>query len=169
VNPKGGEIMRTTRCRAGAVAILSLVLSAVGCARVRFYKDEAHTQETGIKYHEARPHLLVVHTGQKDNPVRVELISMPDLEHPRYAVYEPGWGTHKFSLKLQNGIMTEFGQDADSKGPETLRALVEGVSAAGGLTKEPAGADGTGPGVTLYEIRVEQGRTVLRPVAIEPP
>jgi hypothetical protein len=102
-----------------------------GCAGVKFYSDADLTQRTGLKYYVAKPYLLVTRNGAKDTPLKVEVIQLPDLQNPNYAVYKPGWGTHEFALKVSNGILTEYNQKADSKGPETITALADLASKAG--------------------------------------
>lgn len=106
-------------------------LLLTSCANVTFHSDPELTQKTGLKYYTAKPYLLVSRTGNKDNPVKVELIQLPDLEHPNFALYHPGWGSHQFNLTLSNGILTAYGQTADSKGPETIKAVADLASAAG--------------------------------------
>lgn len=109
--------------------VTTLLLPA--CANVSFHSDPSLQARTGLKYYIAKPYLLVSRTGSKDNPVKVDLIQLPDLEHPNYAVYHPGWGSHQFNLTLSNGIMTTYGQTADSKGPETIKAVADLASQAG--------------------------------------
>lgn len=101
------------------------------CANVSFHSDPSLQARTGLKYYIAKPYLLVSRTGNKDNPVKIDLIQLPDLEHPNYAVYHPGWGSHQFNLTLTNGILTTYGQTADSKGPETIKAVADLASQAG--------------------------------------
>src|SRR6185295_9501305 len=91
-----------------------LVLLAAGCAGVKFYETADLKHETGVKVYTAKPYLLVTHTGNKDSPEKVEIIQLPDQANPYYAKYRAGWGTHEFSLKLQNGILTEYNQKTDS-------------------------------------------------------
>jgi hypothetical protein len=121
--------MRKYRSR-GLVAI-AFSLTLGGCAGVTFYSDPALTQRTGLKYYIAKPYLLVTRDAAKDAPLKVDVIQLPDLEHPNYGVYKPGWGTHEFALKVTNGILTEYNQKADSKGPETIGAVADLMSKAG--------------------------------------
>src|SRR5947207_13666480 len=66
----------------------------VACANVTFHSDAALTQKTGLKFYQAKPYLLVEYIGAKDNPIKIEVISLPDLEHPTYALYTPGLASH---------------------------------------------------------------------------
>ena len=95
------------------------------CADVKFYSDPALTQKTGLKFHQPKPYVLVTKTGNKESPTKVEVIYLPDLSTPNFAVYKPGWGKHKFSLTLANGILTQYGQETDSQGPETIKAIAD--------------------------------------------
>jgi hypothetical protein len=107
---------------------MCLVLS---CANVTFHSDAELKKETGLKYYTAKPYLLIGPTGNKDAPMKAEIISLPDLENPTYAKYHPGWGSHHFSLAVTaNGNLSSYGQTTDSKGPETIAALSGLVTAA---------------------------------------
>ncbi len=97
---------------------------ALSCANVTFHTDPELTKRTGLKYYTAKPYLLVGPTGNKDAPFKAEIISLPDLEHPTYAIFHPGWGQHQFSLAVaSNGNLSSYGQTADSKIPETIAAV----------------------------------------------
>jgi len=113
------------------VSIIGITVLLAGCAGVTFYSDSNLKQRTGLKYYIAKPYLLVARNAAKDTPLKVEVIQLPDLENPNYGVYKPGWGTHEFALKVTNGILTEYNQKADSKGPETISALADLASKAG--------------------------------------
>src|SRR5712671_1266152 len=108
-------------------------LMSPGCANVTFHSDAALTQKSGLKFYNSKPYLMVSYTGAKDNPVKVEVISLPDLEHPTYAIYHPGWGSHNFTLAQNtNSTLSSYGQTADSKGPETLNAVAGLLTSATG-------------------------------------
>lgn len=95
----------------------------ISCSSVAFYKDEQLTNPTGLRYYSAKPYLLVSHTGAKDKPVEVRFEYLPNLEDPTYAKFIPGFGQHDFSLKLTNGILTEYGQKGDTKVDELLSSV----------------------------------------------
>jgi len=124
IPPERGQICRI-------IALIALATSLGGCAGVTFYSDAGLTHRTGLKYYIAKPYLLVTRNGAKDTPLKVDVIQLPDLENPNYAVYKPGWGTHEFALKVSNGILTEYNQKADSKGPETIGAIADLAAKAG--------------------------------------
>ena len=131
--------------RLATTAASLLLLFSTGCATVKFYEDDLLTKETGLQYHSPKPYLLVAKTGAKDKPVEVQVIYLPDLTKPRFAKYRPGLGTHEFTLNLSNGILTSYGQKADSKIPETIQAVgslatsLASAAATGGLV--PQGLD----------------------------
>jgi hypothetical protein len=92
------------------------------------------SRHTGLKYYTAKPYLLIGPTGNKDAPLKAEIISLPDLEHPTYAIYHPGWGQHIFSLAVSsNGNLSSYGQTADTKIPETIAAVGSLMSGVGAL------------------------------------
>jgi hypothetical protein len=110
------------------ISLLPIFLNA--CANVTFHSDPELKTRTGLQYYISKPYLLVSRTGNKDSPIKVDVIQLPDLEHPVYAVYHPGWGSHQFTLSLNNGILSSYGQTADSKGPETIKAVADLASEA---------------------------------------
>lgn len=114
----------SVKIRGRTIGVGVLVIFLAGCANVTFYRDPSLKREsrTGLLYYPAKPYLLVTRTGNKESPIKAEIVSLPDTERPFYAVYRPGWGSHQFNLKLANGILTEYGQITDSKGPETIGA-----------------------------------------------
>jgi hypothetical protein len=139
------------RCSFGGILLAGAVSWITGCANVTFHSDAALTQRTGLKFFTAKPYLLIGPTGNKDAPVKAEIISLPDLEHPTYAVYHPGWGSHNFSLAVgSNGTLSSYGQTADSKGPETISALTGALTSAATLTNAVKAAPLYTPSPNLY-------------------
>lgn len=122
--PMRGRIRRV-------MGLIALAISFGGCAGVTFYSDADLKHRTGIKYYIAKPYLLVTRNAAKDTPLKVDVVQLPDVENPNYAVYKPGWGTHEFALKVSNGILTDYNQKADSKGPETIGAIADLAAKAG--------------------------------------
>ena len=97
-------------CLLHQILLGGALCSLCACANVTFHSDAALTQRTGLKYYTAKPYLLIGPTGNKDAPVKAEIISLPDLEHPTYAIYHPGWGSHNFSLAVaSNGSLSSYG------------------------------------------------------------
>src|ERR1700726_4309290 len=128
------------------IATSVMLALLAGCAHVTFHSDPELTQKTGLKYYTAKPYLLVSFTGSKDSPVKIDVISLPDLEHPTYVVYHPGWGQHILNLAVgTNGTLSSYGQTADSKGPETISALASLLGSVG------TSASGVGTAVTAFK------------------
>jgi hypothetical protein len=122
------------------VPAIGCIWLLTSCANVTFHPAVANgmapnlSKQTGLKYYTAKPYLLVGPTGNKDAPFKAEIISLPDLENPTYAVYHPGWGQHIFSLAVSsNGNLSSYGQTADSKIPETIAAVGSLMSGGGAL------------------------------------
>lgn len=112
-----------------AIALGGSVLVG-GCAHVTFHPQQQRADlpdtsiQTGVKYYNTKPYLLVSYTGSKDTPVSVSQINLPDLEHPVYAIYHPGLGSHQLAVSLSpNGTLSSYGQTVDSKIPELLTAI----------------------------------------------
>jgi len=127
-------VRATLRSCSDVAAAIIFPLLLASCANVTFHPGVPDgtpggttpdlSKQTGLKYYTAKPYLLVGPTGNKDAPLKTEIISLPDLEHPTYAIYHPGWGSHHFSLAVaSNGNLSSYGQTADSKIPETIAAL----------------------------------------------
>ncbi len=133
--------MKTTQELLVRSLLLCGCLLLPGCAHVTFHPSQAGRDrpdtsiKTGVKYYNPKPYLMVSYTGNKDAPVKVDLINLPDLEHPVYALYHQGLGTHQFTVSLAaNGTLSSYGQTADSKIPELLTAIGSmGSSLATGL------------------------------------
>ena len=115
-----------------------------GCARFAFYsKPDLTGTETGIKFYTPKPYLLVAHTGGTDKPTDISVIYIPDLANPIYAKPKIGIGSNNLTLTLSNGMLTQFGQQTDSKIPDLIKEI-------GGLATSLATASTTlrGPAVS---------------------
>ena len=137
-------VRSTLRSCSDVVAAIIFALLPASCANVTFHPGVPDgtpggtapdlSKQTGLKYYTAKPYLLVGPTGNKDAPLKAEIISLPDLEHPTYAIYHPGWGQHIFSLAVSsNGTLSSYGQTADSKIPETIAAVGSLMGSAGSV------------------------------------
>ena len=103
--------------------ILSCSSAGCGCAYVGVYNDEKLTQKSAMKYYDGLPCLLVTKVLGNNSSIKVDLVSLPDLEHPHYVHYHPGLGTVKMDLKTSNGVVTSYTQDVDTKVPDTINAV----------------------------------------------
>ena len=116
-------------------ACVVAALLASGCAGLEFYDSPALATENriGIKFYIPKPYLLVARTGNKDKPTDISVIYLPDMKNPVYAQPKSGYGSAKLSMSFTNGMLASFGQETDTKIPESLTAL-------GGLGKAVAEA-----------------------------
>lgn len=109
-----------------AVQVVSLlaILLAAGCGHIANYTDPSlKSGKTGILYYPPKPYLLVSRTGAKDKPVEVQVVYLPDLANPRYAVMRSGYGSSKLTLAFSNGVLVSAGQETDPKITEAITAL----------------------------------------------
>jgi hypothetical protein len=151
-----------------AFAVLAGFLAS--CASVEVYKDEALTQKTALRAYTAKPYLLVARTSANAKPIEVSVVYLPDLAHPLFIKPVRGLGSSDLKLTLANGILTSYGLSTDAELADTLKGLGSllsgGAEALSALVK---GLPAVAPGeevVELYEVRVEEGKTTLRPVEI---
>lgn len=99
-------------------------IGSISCGHIATYTDpDLKVGKTGILYYPPKPYLLVANTGAKDNPTKVDVIYLPDLSQPRYAVMKSGYGASKLSLAFSNGVLTSAGQETDPKITEAITAL----------------------------------------------
>lgn len=127
----------------GAI-VLVIPLLLTGCAGVSFYSDSTLQTKTGIPIPAPKPYLLVARTEQKDNPIQVSIVYLPDYERVIYAKPRSGFGSAKLALSLTNGQLTSFGQETDTKIPELITSLAGLRTAMAGAQKpETPSEEGT--------------------------
>ena len=97
---------------------IAALLSCTGCAHMEFSKTD---NERGIPFYTSVPYILL--TTNADCSTAGNVLYLPDLAHPRYAIPHPGYGANNLTIALANGMMSSFGQQTDTKVPETLTAL----------------------------------------------
>src|SRR5262249_45730572 len=93
------------------------------------------------------PYLLV--SKSKDGATAT-IFYLKDPKSIMYAQQHQGWGTANFTMSLSNGVLSAYGMQTDSKGPETIAAVSSLLSseATAGL-KAQAGADYSAQGAEL--------------------
>lgn len=129
----------------GVCVLIGLMLS--GCASITLYDDAKMTSEKqGLKFYYSKPYLLVARDGT-EKVTSVSVIYLPDLEHPVYAKATSGYGSSNLTMAFSNSIITSFGQQTDTKIPETLTATGGLLSSYGTLAKALADADSTKAGI----------------------
>ena len=147
--------------------LIGIAAALAGCARISFHDPNNPTRgNVGVEYYKPKLYLLV--TQQKES-YKADILTLPDLAQPRYALLHSGYGSSNLSLKLTNGILTDVGQTVDTKIPETITALGSLASASGGLAKLAAEAAATSDqkGFKLYEILMREGQLKLKEVSVE--
>lgn len=106
---------------------LLLFVTFAGCAGADVYTDKELEHKTGLPFYMAKPYLLVRRSGGTAGGVSVDVIYLPDLEHPLYAAQRVGIGKAKLTVKMTDGKLTEFVADADSKAAEFTGAATAGL------------------------------------------
>ena len=113
------SLHRFIRCN----VLLVTATSLCGCATVEFLAPNPAKPKTfkkvGYEYYLPKPFLLVENTKEGH---KVSVITLPNLSEKRFVQHRAGWGTTEFGFKTQNGVITEFNNKYDSKGPETITA-----------------------------------------------
>jgi hypothetical protein len=151
--------------RQAAIALMAVM--AQGCAHITFHDATSATKKNvGVEYYKPKLYLLVT---QAEKGYSASILTLPDLTQPRYALLHPGYGSSNLSLKLNNGILTDVGQQADTQIPQTLTALGGLATSAAGLMKSlqvtpPSKTTDGEPAFWLFEIIAEDGRMKLRQV-----
>ena len=153
-----------------SIASLTALFACAGCAHISFHESgDRQRKNIGVEYYQPKLYLLLTRTGT--GAYKAEILTLPDLARPRYALLHPGYGSSNLSLKLSNGILTDIGQQADSKIPETITALgslatsAAGIAKAFGLDQEKAPEDDK-PAFELFEIATRDGEIILKRVAV---
>lgn len=116
------------------VAASALLLS--GCASMTFYNkpEMSEASKEGLKFYYAKPYLLVARDGTaKVTSITVQYL--PDLANPAYAKAKAGYGSSNLTLAFANGIITNFGQQVDTKVPETVSSLASLIPGYGNAVK----------------------------------
>lgn len=132
--------MRFSPTTVRLIIVCAVACLAGGCTSVKF-TDAAGTN-VGFEYYPAKPYVLVQPDAKGVR--RASVVSFPDVTQPRRVKHVPGWGTVSFNFKLSNGMITEWGEKYDSKGPETIAAATSGfASVLSAVAPLSAAADGS--------------------------
>ncbi len=83
-----------------------------GCAHIDFGAD-------GLLYYEPKPYLYIVTAA--DCSQTAALVSLPGKE--KHIKFVSGYGSANLNVKLTDGMISDVGQNADSKIPETITPL----------------------------------------------
>jgi len=149
-----------------------MLVTLIGCSPVKVYSDAALTKKAGIKVYTVKPYLRVERDAENGTIVRTEVLYLPDLANPSYIALKNGPGSRKVDLKLTNGCISSFGYSSDTKIDEYVDALSallsKGTYAVTNLDalKVPPAVKAAPNAVELYEVVMEEGKTVLRKVVV---
>ena len=142
----------------------SLVAGAcllVACAHVEIkparLKDGRYDpQQVGARFYPPEPYLLWT-PGAKG--CTATIVNLPNLAEPWIVEVHPGWGSLDASATLTDGWnLTAFGQEVDSRGPDTIEALVGAAKVGVGAAPLPSGKETSCP-VALQRLRWKGGQT----------
>ncbi len=132
------------------VSLLLTATAVVGCAGVDVVKVAQNDAKThGIRY--SRPLVLLAlkeTIGEKGTTCEVQTFEIEDKSQ-QYAInVRGGWGSVEANPQLEDGWkLTSLSTKADSKGPETITAIGNLLTAAAGAAKTFQGRDMHGSGV----------------------
>jgi hypothetical protein len=153
-------------------AVLIALALLPACAPVQIYSDSGMTKKSGLKIYTSKPYLQVERNAETGSIVKVDVVYLPDLSNPQYVAIKNGPGSRKFDIKVKDGCVTSFGYTSDTKIDDYIDALSallsKGTYAVTNLDalKVP-GVKAGDTGVELYEVVMEEGKTVLRRVEEE--
>jgi hypothetical protein len=146
--------------------LIAALLGLNSCAHISFHDPAEPNRNVGVEYYKPKLYLLLTKGKEGYN---ASILTLPDLAQPRYALLHPGYGSSNLSLKLNNGILTDVGQQVDTKIPETLTALGSLATSGSGLAKLAAQAKaeaGEEP-FQLFEIVLRNGELKLKRVQLQ--
>lgn len=115
-----------------------MLLSAGACVPVKFISKT--DGDVGFEYYAPKTYLLVEATKEGK---KARLLTLPDVTKRRAVKYQPIWGAAEVGFKVENGVITEFNNKYDAKGPETITALTgagTALATAGASEGEPGTA-----------------------------
>ena len=149
----------------GYLLVMWISLLLTSCASVKFYNDESLKNETGLKIYSPKPYLLVEYQTAKTGSVKTSIVYLPDLLNPLYIKWKPGIGSSALKLELNNGILTSYGLNTDTKMPETLGKITDlltrSTSSIADAIRVQAEEGSGQPVFELYEIVLSAGQTKL--------
>ena len=150
-------MIKSTACNRALFALVLLIAAITlslfsGCAHVSIYSDEELKHRSSFKfYNDVQPYLLIAYG--KDGTATASVFYLKDPKSVKFLVPHQGWGTAQMSLSLANGILSAYGMQTDSKGPETLTAL-SGLATSGANIAKLAlqsGASYSDQGMAIYQ------------------
>lgn len=124
---------RIVRCGIALAAATTLS----GCASLQFSDQR---RPDGVTFFDPKP-VMIVACDEHDRQT-VTFTAVPDVTHPRSVRAKSGWGSANLTATFSGGLLTQFGQQTDTKIPETITALtgVASLGLTGGAKGFPAAA-----------------------------
>lgn len=105
--------MQMFRC----VLSLAVVLGLGGCAGLEFNSDvDMKGQAVGLKSYYPKPYILVARDGTS-KVTSVNVHYLPDLANPVFVKPRSGYGSANLTMAFTNGMISNFGQQTDTKLP----------------------------------------------------
>ncbi len=143
-----------------AMGLAIIVLN--GCAGINFYSDKDLTVRTGLRYYTTKPYLLVARVEGDTNPVKVEIVYLPDLADPQYAKPVKGFGKNIFKFTMANSILTDVNIETDQNVSDVVNAVTTAFKTFTGETVNITGPRAnTGlPFFGLYEIDMKNRKLI---------
>ena len=145
------------------ILLFSLMVFSA-CARVTITPVDLDGDQTGIRYYEPYPYLLVSSQVAKDGTTNTEakqfqIIYLPDLSKQRSIRMHAGWGSVEMEPNLENGwMLTGMSGKADSKVAENITAVAALATAGGALFMKKDPAKGLEDG--FYPLIFKEGKLV---------
>jgi hypothetical protein len=135
-----------------ATIISALMVS--GCAGLQFDND---SNAPGALFFDPMPVVQVA--CDKDGVSVASVLVLPDPSKPHHVKAVSGWGSAKTNVAFSNGMLTSFGQETDTKIPETLNAITNLAGLFGGGKSLLLCKPGSAP--KLYPLTVVNGKPAL--------
>ena len=153
--------------------LLPAIVLIASCSSVRFSGSPGGNQTSGLKYYSPKPYVQVERDAVSGSVMKSTLFFLPDMENPQYMYIKPGIGSSKADVKLENGILTNFGTATDTDIPgiiSSMAALVgKGGEAVSDLSqlKTPVPGDATATVTEIYELVMADGITTARRIELK--
>jgi hypothetical protein len=150
-------MIKSMTCNHASCALVLLIAAITlsllsGCAHVSIYSDEELKHRSSFKfYNDVQPYLLVAYG--KDGSATASVFYLKDPKSAKFLVPHQGWGTAQMSLSLSNGVLSAYGMQTDSKGPETITALSSLATSAANIAKLAlqSGVSYSDQGTAIYQ------------------
>jgi len=144
------------------------LLLFVSCAGVKIYSDVNLQHLTAVKFHYAKPFLLVEYNANKDGTTKTTIVYLPDQSETYYAKMVSGLGNSDLKIAFENGSIASLGNSSDNKillSTGSLSSLISDLAKMPNASTNELKNAATEPVFDLYEIVINDGKTSLKKVA----